>query len=501
MTGEAINLFKVLRQKGSKNRKSHPYAKVGPETSQKLSYRVDRNEVNAKNQHLERWAKNQIWPMGVISKYLDERKMSQKLEYITSSRNSSKLDPPRDYSQLEDEKFAYFAGIAAGDGGFKGPNIWSVVDGGKPEELKDSKKFIEKISKLIQELFGIPEKTCCISERGNRVELKIANKWFCQYIRHCFNLPKSYKKGELSRPEIYSSKELTGTYWRGVFDTDGHIAKESYRTSMASATEVFADQCKSDLEKLDIIAKKRSRSEAYHLRIPGRQFESFCNKIGFSHPRKRKELLAKLEKGSRNYTFEGRNNEMIEKSFFDLTRIEDLRVRGLGSEIKSHRERNNLYQRELAEKHNISKNQVFCWENENYAAPITFLEKLYDSKIKFLQVLAERDLDYKVGVRGTENSLIKIPVEIDKNIDELASKIISSEKELRIQDRNDKVAERIEGLFEVEIRRDEYNYYSNNWTLIRFFSEFYNYEKEFASKTPKEIEKLKERLRLDLRSS
>jgi transcriptional regulator with XRE-family HTH domain len=371
-----------------------------------------------------------------------------------------------------------------------------VVDGGKPEELEDSRKFIEKLSELVQKLFGLPESTCCIIERGNKIELKIANKWFCRYIRHCFNLPKSYKKGELSRPEIFDSGDLSNAYWRGVFDTDGHMAKRSYRTSMATATEDFADECINDLEDKGISTRKRSDLGAHHVRIPGTHFENFSRQIGFSHPRKRREMLSKLKQGSRNYKYEGRNERAIQGPRFDLTRMPDLRVRGLGEEIKRYREEGNLYQEELANNLDCSKNQIYYWENNEYAAPVDFLFQLYNSKSQFLELLEESELKYKVGIRGTEESLIKIPVKASEEVDKIASNVVVSEDELRVKDKSEEIASAISDLFGTEVKRKEYKFVSSRHTIVRFFSTFYRYEKNFGSRTSKEVEKLRDNLEI-----
>ncbi|MBC5792826.1 MAG: hypothetical protein H8Z69_02180 [Nanohaloarchaea archaeon] len=145
MPEEIINLSKALINGKEESRKSIPYAKIGKERNKEIYNILDPEEHNITSQTMQRCKEKQTWSMDILSELINEKTMSQEIEYITSSRNSSKLDPPRKNSDLKTEKFAYFAGVAAGDGGFNGPNIWSVVDGGKPEELEDSRKFIEKL--------------------------------------------------------------------------------------------------------------------------------------------------------------------------------------------------------------------------------------------------------------------------------------------------------------------------------------------------------------------
>lgn len=486
---KALDLFKVVKSKSDSSFREKPYARL------KEEYKVDSSNVDAETYLIKSCEERGVWPIELLLEQFSEKELISVIDYITDCGDRAKFDPPRKLSELRTEKCAYFAGVAAGDGGFNGPNTWSVVDGGREHELEDSRKFIEKIGRLMQDIFGLRQESIWINKRGNRVELKLTNKWFARYIRHVFGLPKSYKKGKLSRPEIFNSEENIAAFWRGVFDTDGHISKDSYRISLSSATRSFLEECREDLEVQDICVREIRKPRSYLLRLEPDSFDTFCEHVGFSHPRKRKEMTEKLREGSRNYDYRGRDQLYIGK-FYDISQIDNLRVKGLGSEIKKIRARKDLYQRELAEELSVSRTQICTWESDDYAAPLVKLIELFGGKKKTLEIIQKNDVVFKVGVRGNKNSEMNIPLEPESEIDEMASKVICTGDELRIRNKSEKVASDIEEKFGADVERKQYKFCVRNWTLTRFFSKFYRYEPKFRSYNEKEIEAIRTAYRI-----
>lgn len=485
-----LNLVKAVKSGSDSSLREKPYARL------KESHSIESDQVSAEDYLIESCEERGIWPIEILLDQFSQGDLTEAINYITDCGDRARFDPPRTLSELRTEKCAYFAGVAAGDGGFNGPKTWSVVDGGKEHELNDSQEFIEKISRLIQDIFGLQEESIWINKKENRVELKLTNKWFARYIRYCFDLPKSYKKGKLSRPDIFKSEENIAAFWRGVFDTDGSVSSKGYRVSMGTATETFAHECSEDLERLDISANFRDSKNGYKVRVDRKDFEIFCNVVGFSHPRKRGSILSKLKKGARNYIYKGRVNENMCSQFYNLTLLEGLRVIGFGGRIKEFREDNDLYQKELASELDVSTDQIWSWENDNDAAPIDKIKVFIGSEEELLESFYNQDLRFKIGVRGNQNSAIKLPIKIDSEVDAIASKVVSTKNELRVKNMNNEIASQIEELFGVRARRDEHKISFSNWTLVRFFSKFYRYEPTFFSHGQKELKNIKEDLKI-----
>ncbi|MFB6208779.1 MAG: LAGLIDADG family homing endonuclease [Candidatus Nanohaloarchaea archaeon] len=440
-----------------------------------------------------------LWPLEIFLTRYSSKELAEAIDYITGYGDKSRFDPPRFISELRSDEYAYFAGLAAGDGGFSDSSRWTLVDGGKNDsEISHSRDFIEDMSMKIQRLFGIPQKSITILDRGNKIQLTVSNKWFCRFLRYFFKLPESYKKGKLRRPSLFSEdEELLGAYWRGLFDADGAVSSQSNRVTITSATDHFIDQCVSDLQYMGIETKnRRERNGVGRIRISGNYFEYFCEKIGSAHPRKKKHIFSKLKNGSRTLCYRGRRNHNFYLPYFDLGKISDLRVLGLGDEIRDYRERNNLYQKELGSELGISKNQVYAWENEIDFASVEKLDSIFESRETFLEKLNKEEVEFKVGLRGNSNSGVKLPVKVSQNIDNIASNLISSKDELRIQNKNSDTASKLEKLFDTTVIRDKYKYYLRNWTVIRFFKTFYRYEPKFQSYSQKQIEKLNRKLKI-----
>lgn len=467
-----------------------PYARLKDSSS------FDEGKVHSAPDLVKKCIERDLWPIELLLQQLSSQELARKIDYITDCRNISKFDPPRTTEDLRSEKYAYFAGLAAGDGGFNGPQIWSLVDGGKPHELDDSRKFIQEIKHLINKLFGLPHSSICVIKRNSSWELKIANKWFCRFIRYFFDLPKSYKKGSLHRPNIFASDNLETHFWRGVFDADGCVERQSYRISLSSATEEFLKQCRRDLEKRGIEISEIRKPAAYPLRVSSNDFEDFVKTIGFSHLRKRKILLEKLSQGSRNYEFRGTNTENMLALYYDLTKIEGLRIVGAGTMIKEFREQEQLYQKELADKIEATADQVYRWENDKCATPVEVLLEISCSKKELFKRFLELDILFKVGKRGNKKSPVNLPLEASKEIDCLASKCISTSQELRIRNKDKKVSDKLEDLFEVDVRENTSKYFVKNWTVARFFETFYRYEREFEAYDKDSMERLEDELKL-----
>lgn len=487
-TGE-LKLIDCLTKSSDSSFREKPYAALNSKPCFKSE-----NLSNYPDYLVDTGRKRGVWPLEILLEQFEREELVREIDYITDYGNRSQFDPPRTISELQSSKYAYFAGVAAGDGGFNGVDTWSIVDGGKSHEIAASCEFIQVMKSLLTDCFGIEKDSIWVNKREDAIELKLSNKWFGRYIRDFFGLPRSYKKGELSRPEIFKSKRNIASFWRGAFDADGHIEKESYRVSIATATRAFAADCIQDFKDMGIDTSFRSCSGVYHVRVNTNDFGTYCRKIGFAHPRKLKTILSKLEKGSRNYVYDGRSQQIIAGRFYDLFSIKNLRVLGLGEQIRSKRKHNDLYQRELAEKLGVSEDQIWAWENEVNATPLSKLRNLYQSKIQVLSHLEEDEIMFKVGKRGNGKSKINMPVRVDSRVDNIASNIIATKDELRIRNKNGEIVDEIESVFGVEVTQEEDKFYSRKTALVQFFKNFYLYEPKFESKDKEQIKNIRNRL-------
>lgn len=435
------------------------------------------------------WIEKQIVPLeALLSKDAGLEDLCSQIRYVTDYADSARFKLPENPASCE---LAYVIGLAAGDGGFSNDNLWTLVDGGKDEQLQYSEKFLESVAGMIETIFGV---NTGLRKRENRFELYISNKWFCRFLRNFYGLPRSYKKGKLSKPEIFDGEESMKHFWRGVFDADGSVAKKSNRVSLSSATRSFLEECRSDFNKLGIDVHEIRKPAAYLLRLKPDQMPVFAEQVGFSHPRKRSLLLEKLENGSRSYKYEGKTENYIGE-FYDLTKIDRLRAFDIGKKIREYREEKDLYQKELADKLEVSENQIYYWENDKYAIPISALEKIFDSKKGLLNYLMENENRFKYGKRGNKNSPVILPKRRDQDAEEIAEKCIATSNELRIKSNNQSIARKLEWTFNVQVK-EKNKLVVDNLTVFNFFDTFYNYERKFAAWNDREISRIENKLQL-----
>lgn len=463
--------------------KKKPFAKIS-ETSKEFENLISEYPTNTKTK--ERWKSKNIVPLeNALQGW--EGDLDKKVDYVTDYKDSSKFLIPENSLN---PSIAYFIGVAAGDGGFNGDKVWTLVDGGKRHQLRYSKKFLESIAVLLQNYFGV---NTGIRKRGNMYEIYVSNKWFCRFLQNYYNLPESYKKGKLFRPESFSTESQISAFWRGVFDADGSVANKSNRISLSSATKSFLEQCKYDLEKQGVMVHEIRKPNAYLLRLKPAQLPIFAEKIGFSHPRKKKLLLEKLEKGSRNYVCLGRIRKV--EGHYPLAEIKELRVLNSGEKLKEFREQKDLYQKELASNLGVSKNQIWSWENDKDATPIIVLAQLFETEKEMCEYLIDSQNKFKYGVRGNGNSAVCLPKKTSTKIDEIAEKCVATAQEVRIKDRDKNMAEKVEKTFDVAVK-DADKLFVRNKAVFNFFSKFYVYEPVFKSWSKERIDAIDSKLAL-----
>jgi len=465
------------------------------------------NRKKIKVECIRRWSKNNAWPFVVlrIISLIQKDDLSclselmDNVEYFADVHERIKFYPPKKLNDILNKRYAYLSGCILGDGGFCPTHFLTIVDGSsKEEEINDSIVYLKKIKRLIEKLFRL--KLAVPSRRDNKIELIVKGKSFCRFINFYFGLPYGKKKEKIEKPKIFSlsnkSNLLYKLFWRGVFDTDGHCQLENKQISVCSGTKFFIDECKEDLDKIDLNTGKPSftKSGSYSLLIPSKSYKDFSYKIGFSHPRKMRNMIKNLKEGPNFKICKGLlNGNLYNSHYFDLRKIDGLRVYNAGNYIYNMRKELNLDQKELAHILNVRRKVLSSWETDRKGVPFLKFYKIANLKgINYDQFIC--DIYGKVGFgvnRGRRP--INLPVKASKEIIKLASCVSPYKNELRIRKINndnkklDEIEDSIKILFDlkvVEIRKNVHSVLNN--TLSSLFETYFLYEKPWNPITDKE---------------
>jgi len=194
------------------------------------------------------------------------------------------------------EELAEFIGIIAGDGYLFKKNNRGFGIVGNPK--KDMPYFL-KIQKMIKNLFN---KEIKIYERSNGLRIVAYSNDIFDFLTKEYGLPfgagKCYK---ISIPEkIFSDKDRTNAFIRGIVDTDGSIFMSNKPGSpnypsieITTTSQILASQIKEHLVKQEFRVakiwtfKSKDKLIAYRVPLNGKQnVKLWLDKIGFSNPYK-----------------------------------------------------------------------------------------------------------------------------------------------------------------------------------------------------------------------
>ncbi|MFH1240579.1 MAG: LAGLIDADG family homing endonuclease [Candidatus Diapherotrites archaeon] len=462
----------------------------------------------------KKWKSDNIFPiilLRVISLEHEKdleilTKLLNSVEYFTDSRNFSVFNPPRKLNELLTKQQAYFSGAAMGDGGFSNNQYWVIVDGGTDDDLPYSKEYLIKIRNSIKTSYNINFSNKNPRKREQRLELWVSNRWFGRFINFWFGLPFGKKTNRIEKPKIFNlskkALQLYAYFWRGMFDTDGHCSSLGKNISLVSATKKLIDECEKDLHKLNIKTSKIKRKikfDSYLITIRSESYRCFAEKIGFSHPRKLKNMLEMLTvQGSFLKSLGLKKENIVFGKFFDLRLLKNLRIYGVTEIVKKIRTKNGLYQQTLAKKLKVNENHISMWENKKGIPFSKFCEIwLFDEKsIKqlFEFLSGNNDILWSTSGRGALCKRAKLPIGVNEKIDNIAYSVRPYSNELRIK-HNKKMFNDIEKQFQVKVRNIRESVYSvHNKTVQNFFQIFYDYEYYWKALTNKEIKELKNSL-------
>ncbi|WP_175059768.1 LAGLIDADG family homing endonuclease [Thermococcus sp. 2319x1] len=219
--------------------------------------------------------------------------------------------------KLLDEKFAYFAGLIAGDGYVSQAGGVSVRFSNRSSEMR------RKFKELAEYLFGIEVKE---NAQGDGV---LAVHFHSKVVAHLLKklgVPLSPKSEKVDiPPELFAApKEVLAAYLRGVFDCNGTVVlrnKGSSYIEFDTPSEKLAKKIQLALLRFGVVShlRKRNRRKGYvseingrrvvskhdrwELRIYGENIIHFAREIGFEHPEKKarlEELVRKLRASKRD---------------------------------------------------------------------------------------------------------------------------------------------------------------------------------------------------------
>ncbi|MFH1396820.1 MAG: LAGLIDADG family homing endonuclease [archaeon] len=267
---------------------------------------------------IEKWFNKNIFPF-ILLRILSENEKelaewTQEIEYFTDFLNKSRFKSPLFIEELLNPQLIYLAGCSLGDGHIdKACKRWTLVDGSSDEKrLKDSKKFVEKLTLLTKNYVN---KTI-IKEHTTKFDLRINNKPYCRFLNFFFGLPiGSKKKAKLQVPKIiyFSENDVEKYFWRGCFDTDGSVLGS---VGFSSSDKNMFKECERYLLSKEIKITFFERS----INIPVKYIKRFVE-IGFAHPRKQKELIQRLKITPKLKSVKEKNDQKIDSKLRKIYKV------------------------------------------------------------------------------------------------------------------------------------------------------------------------------------
>ena len=204
---------------------------------------------------------------------------------------------------LDNEKIAYLAGLALGDG-----NVYLRKNSSSIRIFNTSEQILKNVDTIVREAFEIEtekinDKKRCPARRF--ASIPIYN------MLNAYGLVKEKNRIRISHTASEFSNKIVAKILQGLFDTDGYAAKSNQGSAHIGLATISRDLAKTVqlcLLKFGIHAKSRIRAKAgtiasgkeigiksnygqYAIEIRGKEnLQKFEEKIGFDLERKRKAL-------------------------------------------------------------------------------------------------------------------------------------------------------------------------------------------------------------------
>ena len=466
---------------------------------------------------LNRWIKNNSYPAPFIrilshiyskekdvGEYFILEKVYENLEYLEDINQQTKFKPTKFFSDLFTDFNFYLVGCTLGDGHLT-KNVWRLADGNPNIKLLDySFKYLTNINNILKKYFYI-DGNIRKDKISNMYELIIPNKLFSQFIHYFFEVPFG-KKYKFKLPSIikYVNKgrkaELEMKFLRGIFDSEGYINNS---IAITVADKIFIKDCNKLLNKIGIICNYKKVKSGYNIQINKTYLPSFAKTIGFFHPLKQKKIISCLKKGITKSIFIGLKKEnLIQNTYFDLSKINELRIDGLSKWIKKLRKK--LTQKEIGKISGVDDWCVRYWENGTGIKLKHLLNILNFLKLDFnylYKLLNNKNIQFYIGGIKVSKK-IKLPLRLNNNILTIAKYVrplttltIRKEDESKRLNKLDisKIENLIKNTFKVEIKYNQLNKgkFIENKVITKFFETFFIYKNPWEPYSKTKIRELK----------
>lgn len=451
----------------------------------------------ARRSTIRQWKKNHIFPI-ILLRYLrefgiDENEVYCKAKFFSNRDVTSFINPPRTFNTLHNKDLFYLGGLIIGDGSIR-PTTLSICDGHSDiTELWHSKKFLENAKSKINTVFGISEDKIRIIryKHENKYTLYVCNRWLTRFFNYFFRMPYGKKScTDLSPKKIFSSLgtnniEFKMAFCRGLFDSDGFISKKSRYVSLVLKNHEILEWVKHTFSELNIETSDiKGVKNSSMLSIPLLGFSVFRDKVGFTHPRKRRLQEILIAKEVKLIVFDGVKRRNLYKEYFDLIKIPELRVTNMGDILKDIIKRMNVNITIFAKKLRICRPYLSETINEQKSIQLKriwpYLIKFF-SKEEIYEMLNDNRIEFRCGSRMASRNPIDLPIKYEEGIERIASAVRPCcEFKMRIKKGNENVLSIIKKHFKVKIMKNrEGSYIINSKVFTQFFETFFKYRKRW----------------------
>lgn len=197
----------------------------------------------------------------------------------------------------ETSRFAEFIGILLGDGSI---GVYKCKAGDKIKTQHrlqitlnsvDDKEYIQYVSNLITELFGIIPKT--LQRAGKTFDIRVFRRDVIKFLINDVGMKLAPKKHRAEIPKIYINSPYESDVLRGCFDTDGSVVLTNNNGTLYPRLEIKV--CSSPMQNqiIDILKRKGFNFGTYQIdadevriQLNGKkQLKKWLSEIGFSNPK------------------------------------------------------------------------------------------------------------------------------------------------------------------------------------------------------------------------
>ncbi|MBI2541262.1 hypothetical protein HYV80_00945 [Candidatus Woesearchaeota archaeon] len=458
------------------------------------------------------WNKNNLLPLVLLRVISLEDKDSNlklseylsKVDKFTNYRKSSELILPKFFDELLSKDLIYFYGYLLGDGCISKDVIIKLCDGHPNKELVFySEKYLASIQKFLKNKFNVYSK---LTRIDNKYELVLVSKPLCRFFKFFYEFKKD-KALFIAKPNLIKDDcQKSCIFYRGLFDADAGLkVKDKYLTFKCKDTK-FLRMCISDFKNYGINVSNicYDNNGTSYFKIYSHNLLDFAKSVGFNHLRKQKDLIFHLKNGNSIKKLESVNKENLFNNYYDLRKINNLRVFGVDNIFKEYRQDIGS-QQEVANTLKTYRGNIKRWENGTDSIPFEYYLKLTKLKdlylVKVLDDLNKKEI--KFG-QGKIKQFIKLPLIYNEKYNKIFQYLIPKGnkvfiKSYGIDNRNldkNKLFGEIKRLFNVKIVKDSGSNIICSNILSSFLSTFYIYKNSWDGLNDKEIEVLKGKWKL-----